>query len=122
MSFLSDRVLDRGLSAITEEADTLHICTLMPYTFEDAVVLSVANKMPMLISPPFQSHIHSGRDVFVSEITDGTVTATGKGEYFALVDSVNGELLASGPLCEPIELNEGNLFTLNAFTIGIPTS
>jgi hypothetical protein len=123
MAFIAARVFDYGLAVLTEETDTLHICTADPENFTEAVeTYSIAQKMPILVSDPEPSADQPGREVRVSAVTDGIVTATGKGRFVALVDSVNGRLLASGPMATPEMLTAGNLFSLTDFSIGIPAA
>jgi hypothetical protein len=120
MQLIAPRVLQYGLIVLTNEADTLHICTELPVSYDYAVDLSIASKFPVLVSAPAASEQHSGQDVTVAPIADGEVSKTGLGKFFALVDSASGELLTAGPLEKPQKLNGGNLFALESFTIGIP--
>jgi hypothetical protein len=61
-----------------------------------------------------------GREVTISAITDGTVSATGTAGFYALVDSSNTRLLAAAPLSATQSVTNGNTFTLTSFKIGIP--
>lgn len=123
MGFVADRVLDHGLMVLTTEADSLHICTDFPATYEQATEeFSIAVKRAPAVSEPFFSETYPGRKVRVGPVTDGEVTGTEMGTFWALVDSASGTLLAAGPVATPDMLHAGNFFELAEFTIGIPSS
>jgi hypothetical protein len=62
-----------------------------------------------------------GRKVTVAAITTGgSVTHSATAEYWAITDTVNSRLLATGDLSAPQSVTDGNTFTLDAFDIGIP--
>jgi hypothetical protein len=123
MGFIADRVLDYGLMVLTAEADTLHVCTDLPANYEQAAdAFSIAVKLAPTISEPFSSDTYPGRKVRVGPVTDGEVTGTALGTFWALVDSTSEALLAAGPVATPDMLHAGNLFELAEFTIGIPNS
>jgi hypothetical protein len=48
------------------------------------------------------------------------VTATGTATHFAITDTVNSRLLATGALTASQGVTSGNSFTLTTFDIGIP--
>jgi len=58
--------------------------------------------------------------VTIAAITDGAVTATGTATHYAIVDTVNSRLLATGSLSASQAVTNGNTFTLTSTTIGIP--
>lgn len=120
MSFLNDRVLDNGLSALTSEANKLTVCSAEPGTFTEAnSTFALGSKSsPTVGSPAARSP--SGRKVTVSAISDGAVSATGTASHWALVDTVNSRLLAAGALSATQPVTSGNTFTLTSFDIGIP--
>lgn len=62
----------------------------------------------------------SGRRVTVAAIADGSVTATGTATHWAITDTANGRLLATGALAASQLVTSGNTFTLGAFDAGIP--
>lgn len=122
MPFLNDRVLDNGLSVLDTEANRLDICHTEPTTYAEATsTYSVGNKTSLAVGSP-AARSPSGRKVTVSAITDGTVTATSTGtgddaQYWAIADTVNGRLLAAGPLSAAQMVTSGNVFTIGAFDI-----
>jgi hypothetical protein len=58
--------------------------------------------------------------VTIAAITDGIVTATGTATHWAITDTANSRLLATGSLSASQVVTNGNMFTLGAFDIGIP--
>jgi len=70
----------------------------------------------------FPSHDRQGggREVVVAEITDGSVSVSGTATHYAILDTVNSRLLATGSLSASQAVSAGNTFTLGSFTIGIP--
>ena len=56
----------------------------------------------------------------VAAITDGSVTANGTASHWAITDTGNSRLLATGALAASQAVSSGNTFTLGAFDIGIP--
>lgn len=120
MPFIADRVLDLGLNVLDIEANRLDICSSEPTTFAAATgAASLGNKTSLSIGAP-AARAPSGRRVTVAAITDGTVTATGTATHYAIVDTVNSRLLATGSLSALQAVTSGNTFTLAAFDIGIP--
>jgi hypothetical protein len=120
MAFINDRVLDNGLTVLDTEADKLTICNAEPTTFTEANVtyLLGAKTSPTVGAP--SARAPSGRQVTVSAITDGAISASGTASHWALVDTGNSRLLAAGSLSGSQSVTSGNTFTLAAFDIGIP--
>src|SRR5687767_460754 len=121
MSFLNDRVLDLGLTVLDTEVNSLHICSQQPVTYTQAVTtFTLGNKASPSVSAPAQRGSPAdGRQVTVAAVSDGSVTANGTATHWALVDTGNSRLLASGALAASQAVTSGNTFTLGAFTIGI---
>ena len=120
MAMLGDRVLDNGLTVLDTEANSLHICSQEPTTYTEATsTYSLGNKSSPTIGAP-ADRTGGGREVTVSAITDGSVTATGTASHFAIVDTVNSRLLAAQALDSSQSVTSGNTFTLTSLTIGIP--
>lgn len=120
MPFINDRVFDNGLTVLDTEANRLDICSLEPVTYASATSThTLGNKTSPTVSAP-TDRSPSGRMVTVSAITDGTVTGSGTASHWALTDTVNSRLLATGALSAPQGVTSGNVFTLAAFNIGIP--
>jgi hypothetical protein len=120
MAFLGDRVFDNGLGVFNAEANALHLCSAQATTFAQATsTFTLGNKATPTISAP-QAGSPNGRQVTVSEITDGSVTGTGTATHYSIVDTSNSRLLASGSLSASQAITNGNEFRLTSFTIRIP--
>ena len=118
MSYINDRVLDEGLTVLDTEANALHICTQEPTTYSEATVegtYSCGSKSSPTITLTDGSS--SGRAAAVAAITDGAVNCTGTvtAHSWALVDTVNSRLLATGSLASDQSVTDGNTFSLSAF-------
>ena len=120
MAFINDRVLDSGLTILDTEANRLDICSQEPVTYAGATTTyTLGNKTSLSVGAP-ADRTPNGRKVTVAGITDGTVTGTGTASHWAVVDTVNSRLLATGSLSASQAVTSGNAFTLAAFDIGIP--
>ncbi len=119
MAMIGDRVLDNGLTILNTEANQLDICSAEPAVYADVATYTLGNKTAPTISVPADATA-GGREVTVSAITDGSVTATGTAAFFCLTDTVNLRLLAATALSATQAVTSGNIFTLTALTIGIP--
>lgn len=120
MPTLADRVFDNGLTVLDTEANRLDICSLEPTTYTSATSThSLGNKTSLSIGAP-ADRTGGGRRVTVAAITDGAVTVTGTATHYAIVDTVNSRLLATGSLSASQAVTASNTFTLGAFDIGIP--
>jgi hypothetical protein len=125
MPLIADRVLDLGLNVLDVEANRLDICHTEPTTYTQATsTFSVGNKTGLSIGAP-AARAPSGRRVTVAAFSDGSVTATSTGaaddaQFWAITDTVNSRLLATGNLAAAQLVTAGNTFSLPAFDIGIP--
>lgn len=120
MATLNDRVFDNGLSVLDTEANAVHITSQEATDYTDATTTStLGNSTSLSIGAP-ADRTGGGREVTVATITDGTVTGTGTATHYAIVDTANSRLLATGSLTASQSVTTGNTFTLASFTIGIP--
>lgn len=120
MPFIADRILDLGLNVLDTEANRLDICSSEPTTYAAATgASSLGSKTSLSVGSP-AARSPDGRRVTVAAITDGTVTGTGTATHWAITDTVNSRLLATGSLSASQSVTDGNTFTLGAFDIGIP--
>ena len=120
MASLGDRVFDSGLSALDTEASHLYITSAEATTYtQAATTYALGVKATPTVSAP-ADRTGGGREVTVSAITDGSVTASGTATHYALVDQSNSRLLATGSLSASQAVTSGNTFTLTSFKIGIP--
>jgi len=120
MATIADRVFDNGLTTLDTEANRIDICSSEPTTYAAATsTLTLGNSTSLSIGAP-QDRSGGGREVVVAAITDGSVTGTGTATHYAIVDTVNSRLLATGSLTASQSVTSGNSFTLSSVTIGIP--
>jgi len=120
MPFLADRVFDNGLTVLDTEANRLDICSQEPASYAEATsTYTLGNKTSLSVGSP-GDRSGGGRKVTVAAITDGSVTDTDEATHWAIVDTSNSRLLATGPLAAGQQVTDGNTFTLPAFDIGIP--
>lgn len=120
MATLNDRVYDNGLSVLDTEADKILITSqeAVDYTGANATY-ALGNSTTLSIAAP-SDRAGGGREVVVAAISDGSVTGTGTATHYAIVDTVNSRLLATGSLTTSQSVASGNTFSLGSFTIGIP--
>ena len=120
MAALNDKVFDSGLNVIDTDTENLYILSGDPgLTWSNIGTLGLGNKAtPSIAAPADRSG--GGREVVVSAITDGSVTANGTATHYALTDDSLTLILASGPLSASQGVTSGNTFTLTEFAIGIP--
>ena len=120
MATLSNRVYDNGLTVLDTEANRVDICSAEPTTYTGATSTStLGNTTSITISAPEDGDT-SGRKVTLSAITGGNVTATGTATHFAITDTTNSRLLATGSLSSSQAVTSGNTFSLTAVDIEIP--
>ena len=120
MATLNDRVYDNGLSTLDLEANAVHITSQEATTYANATsTYTLGNSTSLSIGAP-QDRTGGGREVVVAAITDGSVTGTGTGTHYAIVDTVNSRLLATSSLAVSQAVTTGNTFTLSSVSIGIP--
>lgn len=120
MATLNDRVFDNGLSVLDLEANAVYVTSQEATSYTDATSTSaLGNSTSLSIGAP-QDRTGGGREVVVAAISDGSVTGTGTATHYALVDTANSRLLATGTLTASQSVTSGNTFTLSSFTIGIP--
>lgn len=120
MTTLHNDVFDSGLNILNTDTENLYICSQEPATFTEA---SSTYKLGTKASPTVGTPADrggGGREVTVSAISDGSVTADGTATHYALCDDSLSKLLATGSLATSQGVSNGNPFTLTSFTIGIP--
>ena len=120
MAYISDYVFDNGLAKLDTEANRLDICSQEPTTYTEATsTYTVGNKTSLSVGTP-ADRTPNGRKVTVAAITGGSVTATATATHWAIVDTGNSRLLATGALASSQAVTSGNTFTLGTIDIGIP--
>ena len=120
MATLNDRVFDQGLSVLDLEANAIHVTSQEATVYNDATATySLGNSTSLSIGAP-ADRTGGGREVTVAQIADGSITGTGTATHYAIVDTVNSRVLATGALTASQSVTSGNTFTLASFKIGIP--
>ena len=93
MATLNDRVFDNGLTVLDTEANAIHVTSQEATDYTDATSTStLGNSTSLAISAP-ADRSGGGREVTVSAITDGSITAGGSASHYAIVDTTNSRLL-----------------------------
>ena len=120
MASLADRVFDNGLTVLDTEANRIDITSQEVTTYAEATsTYTLGNSTSLSIAAP-SDRSGGGREVVVSAISDGSVSGTGTATHYAIVDTSNSRLLATGSLSASQSVTSGNTFSLASFTIGIP--
>jgi hypothetical protein len=119
MATLNDRVFDNGLTVLDTEANAIHITSAEATDFANVSSVTLGNSTSLSIGAP-ADRAGGGREVTVAAITDGSVTGTGTATHYAIVDTINSRLLATGSLSASQAVTSGNTFTLSSVAIGIP--
>lgn len=120
MASIADRVYDNGLTVLDTEANKILITSAEATTYTQAnATYALGNSTSLSISAP-AARSGGGREVTIAAITDGSVTATGTATHYAIVDTANSRLLATGSLSASQAVTSGNTFTLSSAKIGIP--
>lgn len=120
MATLGDRVFDNGLTVLDTEANAIHVTSQEATSYTEATsTYTLGNSTSLSIGAP-QDRSGGGREVVVAAISDGSVTGTGTATHYAIVDTVNSRLLATGSLTASQSVTSGNTFTLSSVSIGIP--
>jgi hypothetical protein len=120
MASLADRVFDNGLTVLDTEANRIDITSQESTTYTEATSThTLGNSTSLSIAAP-SDRGGGGREVVVTAISDGSVSGTGTATHYAIVDTSNSRLLATGSLSASQSVTSGNTFSLASFTIGIP--
>ena len=120
MATISDYVLDAALSKLDTEANRVDICSQEPTTYAAATsTYTLGNSTSISIGAPTNGDT-SGRKVTLAAISGASVTSTGTATHFAITDTSNSRLLATGSLSASQSVTSGNTFSLTAVDIEIP--
>lgn len=120
MPTLNNRVFDNGLSVLDTEANKITITSQEASTYaEGNATFALGSSTSLSIAAP-SDRTGGGREVVVAEVTDGSISVSGTATHYAILDTVNSRLLATGSLSASQAVSAGNTFTLGSFTIGIP--
>ena len=120
MASLNNRVFDNGLTVLDTEANKLLITSQEATTYaEGNSTYALGNSTSLSVAAP-ADRTGGGREVTAAAISDGSVTGNGTATHYAIVDTANSRLLATGSLTASQVVASGNTFSLGSFTIGIP--
>ena len=120
MASLGDRVFDEGLTVLSDEANKISITSQEATTYTGGnSTYALGSSTSLSIGSP-ADRSGGGREVTVSAISDGSVSGTGTATHYAILDTTNSRLLATGALSASQSVTNGNSFTLASFKIGIP--
>lgn len=120
MPALDNRVFDNGLTVLSTEANKITITSQEAATYtEGNATYALGSSTSLSVASP-TDRTAGGREVVVAAISDGSIAVDGTATHYAILDTVNSRLLATGSLTENQVVSSGNTFTLGSFTIGIP--
>ena len=112
--------MDLALAYLDTSGNRLDVCSTEPTTYTEAITTySLGNKTALSIGAP-TDRSPNGRKVTVAAFSDGTITGNGTVAYWAISDTGNSRLIASGFLNASQVVTTPNTFSLAAFDIGIP--
>jgi hypothetical protein len=123
--WLNTWVLDNGLLGLKSNADSIYVCSQQPADFTGATVTYGLGSYSFGVGNVFGAPANgspSGRAVTSGAISAGSITAAGTPTYWAAIDTASARLLATGPLSGGVAVIAGQLFTLGAFSIDIPST
>lgn len=120
MATLNDRVFDNGLTVLDTEGNRIDVTSQEATSYTEATsTYTLGNSTSLSVGAP-ADRSGGGREVTVAAISDGSVSGTGTATHYAIVDTTNSRLLATGTLSASQSVTSGNTFTLASFAIGIP--
>jgi hypothetical protein len=119
MALIADYLFDLALSELNTAGNELHITSSEATTYTQAITtFSLGTKTSLSIGPPADGTV-SGRKVDVATFSDGVVDTGGTAAFWAVVDTVAGELMSTGALAAPVVVSTPGTFSLTAFEIDI---
>lgn len=120
MAALGNSVFDNGLNHIDSATENLYLLSADPgLVWANIATYALGVKGSPAISSPADRTL-GGREVTISAITDGTVTATGDGTHYALTDDSANDILVVGTLTSTLSVTVGGVFATESFIVGIP--
>ena len=120
MASIAERVLDNCIRVLDTEANKITVTSQESTTYASAnSTHALGSSTSLSIGSP-ADRSGGGREVTVAAVTDGSISATGTASHYAILDTSNTRLLATGSLSASQSVTSGNTFTLASFKIGIP--
>lgn len=115
-----DRCYDNGLNELTNNVTAVVLCSQLPTNYTEAnTTYKLGSKTSYTVGAP-ANKAGGGREVTCPAVTGGTISATGTATHYALIDTVNSRLLAAKALTASQAVTNGNSWSCNSFTHGIP--
>jgi hypothetical protein len=117
--------VDLGLNTLNSDANKILICSALPTSYANAQSVALGYKSfgaGACFADPVDLTPGPGRKITSFAITNGTITANGVPSYWAVIDEANSRLLAAGDMLGGIQVISGSGFTLDAFTINVPSN
>lgn len=116
---MNDDVLDAALQVLTDDGQTLHMCTQEPDTYSNATgAYSLGSEGSIQIGSP-GVRTGGGRKVLVLGLNNISISTTGTATHWAIVDDTNSKLLCSRELSMSYAVTSGTTRTLGSFDIEI---
>ena len=116
----SGPVLDFGLNRLHANANVMTICSTVPTTYVQATTtFALGNVTPGAgtLFGTMSNGVPTGRIVNSVAITAGTVTTTGTPNSWAVVDTVNADLLMTGTATGFSAVTSGQTWQLGSFDV-----
>jgi hypothetical protein len=120
---VNDVILQSGLRILDSDSDKVYIVSQDPGNYTEATSTYALGNKNFGAGAVFGSCYAgspNGQRVTSAPITDGTVTANGTANGWAVVTSGSSRLDVNGDLSAPQVVASGNTFTLGAFDVRIP--
>jgi hypothetical protein len=116
--FVGNQVLDGGLIAFTG-ATALHVCSAAINQYSDVATNTLGNSTALGWTGPAAAS-PTGRKITLNATSAGSLTGSGTVVSWAIIDSGNSRLLATGPLAASAGATAGHSFSLDAIAIHYP--
>jgi hypothetical protein len=117
---LGNNVLDFGLNRLHTNANSIYICSTVPTTYVQATTTFSLGNASIAAGTLFGTMANgspTGRIVNSAVVSAGAVTAAGTPVCWAVVDSVNSDLMATGPGSGFTAVTSGQTWQLASFDI-----
>lgn len=115
---INDYIRDNGVNAVDTDVDAFHICSQDPATYAEATsTYTLGVKTSPTINAPADG-TGGGRSVTMQAFSDGVPTHEGDATHWAMVDTVNSRLLATGSITgAPVAITTGSGETFSFGTL-----
>lgn len=122
MAYINDSVFDQGLDLIDTNATALHLCNIEPTTYADASTTFPGGKSfgsgSVSVGAPVDGKIDGRRVIVPQTLVTGTANGASITAW-ALVDSANSMLLATGAVDPVVSISTGESLGTSEVSITI---